>query len=204
MANNASKVLVGKPLVSGGIFAAPVGSTMPTDATTALDAAFESVGYITDAGLTKTTKRDIVTIYGWGGDIIAMPQKTFTQDFKFAMAEYLNALPASLLYGESNVVAGTGTGEDTLAVTVTAEDAVHHAWVFEIKQGTGRLRIAVADAMISATADVVFKDDDVAWQEVTITSFWDGTAYSHEFSTSPTAVGGLSTTTTTKQQAAAA
>jgi hypothetical protein len=201
MANNAGKVFVGKPLVSGGIFAAPVGSTLPTDATTALDPAFLPVGYITQAGLTKTIKRDTATIYAWGGDIIAVPQKTFSEDFKFAMAEYLNEVPAGVIYGEDNVTAATATGEDTLAIHVTSEDAVHHAYVFEMKQGTGRVRIAVPDAVISATADVVFKDDDVAFQEITITAFTDGTAFSYEYSSSPTP-GTLAASSSTKAKAA--
>jgi hypothetical protein len=202
MANNAGKVFVGKPLVSGGIFAAPVGSTLPTDATTALDAAFLPVGYITQAGLTKTIKRDTATIYAWGGDIIAVPQKTFSEDFKFQMAEYLNPVPAGVIFGEDNVTSTTTTGTDTLAITVTSEDAVHHAYVFEMKQGEGRVRIAVPDAVISATGDVVFKDDDVAFQEITITAFTDGTAFSYEYATSPTpATGGLVTASSTKAAA---
>jgi hypothetical protein len=205
MANNAGKVFVGKPLVSGGIFAAPVGSTLPTDATVALDPAFLAVGYVTDAGLTKTIKRDTATIYAWGGDIIAVPQKTFTETFKFAMAEYLNEVPASVIFGDSNVTASTATGTDTLEISVTAEDAVHHAWVFEMKQGNGRVRIVVPDAVVSDTGDVVFKDDDVAAQEVTITAFTDGTAFSYEYSTSPTpgtlAAESAPVTTTTKAAA---
>lgn len=186
MANNANKVFVGKPLVTGGIFAAPVGTTLPTDATTALDAAFESVGYVTDDGLTKTVNRDSDTIFAWGGDTIALIQKSFSADFKFKMAEYLSAVPQTLLYGEDNVTASTATNTDTVAVAVTSAAPPHNTWIVEMKQGNGRVRLVIPDAVISDTGDVVYKDDDVASLDVTVTAFADATAhFFYEYMTSP-------------------
>ena len=44
----------GKPkAVSGAIYVAPVGTALPTDATTSLNASFKSVGYISDEGITN-------------------------------------------------------------------------------------------------------------------------------------------------------
>ena len=42
MANNKDNVSTGKPKVGGAVFTAAAGSTLPTDATTALDEAFKS------------------------------------------------------------------------------------------------------------------------------------------------------------------
>lgn len=187
MANNANKVFVGKPLVTGGIFVAPLGSTLPEDTTTALDAAFQPVGYVTDDGLTKTVNRDSNRILAWGGDIIAATQKSFTAEFKFKMAEYLNALPQTLLWGEENVTSATATGIDTISVAVTSAAPPHNIWVVEMKQGTGRLRLVIPDGIITDTGDVVYKDDDVASLEVTVTAFADPDAHFwYEYSTSPT------------------
>ena len=52
--NNAQNVTAGKPKVGGAIYFAPLGSTLPTTATEALDDAFENVGYISDSGLVNS------------------------------------------------------------------------------------------------------------------------------------------------------
>lgn len=47
MANTASYVSTGKPGVAGGVWVAPLGTTLPTDATTALDTTkFTCLGYV--------------------------------------------------------------------------------------------------------------------------------------------------------------
>ena len=43
MANTASNVSAGKPAIAGAIHFAPKGTTLPTDTTTALAAAFEAL-----------------------------------------------------------------------------------------------------------------------------------------------------------------
>ena len=51
-------VVAGKPKVGGGIWTAPLGTTLPKDATTALDVAFKSLGYVSDDGLTNEITTD--------------------------------------------------------------------------------------------------------------------------------------------------
>ena len=47
---NTSNVSTGKPKVTGAVYRAPVGSTLPTDATSALNEVFKSLGYVSDGG----------------------------------------------------------------------------------------------------------------------------------------------------------
>ena len=44
-------VTAAKPKVGGAVYSAPLGTTLPTDATTALNVAFKALGYISEDGL---------------------------------------------------------------------------------------------------------------------------------------------------------
>lgn len=50
---------------TGHIYVAPVGSTQPTDTTSSWDAAWEELGYSTDAGVTVTPAKTIQDISAW-------------------------------------------------------------------------------------------------------------------------------------------
>ncbi|MDP9184816.1 MAG: hypothetical protein M3O29_03990 [Actinomycetota bacterium] len=116
--------MVGKPLVTGGVLTAPVGTALPTDPQAALNAAFKAVGYITDSGVVKSEKRNTGTINAWGGDTIAATSKGYDVTIKLDLAEFLNSVTQSLIYGTANVVAtaavaAIGTPVLTLGTTST-------------------------------------------------------------------------------------
>lgn len=170
MTNDVTRVLVGKPLVTGGILNAPVGTALPIDATTALNAAFGAVGYVTDDGVTKSESRNTQKVTAWGGDTIAVVQTEFGVDLKFKMAEYLSARAQAAIYGDANVVAtvGAGVDPDTLKVTVTSEEPPEKSWVIAMKQGLATVRLVIPRGRISDTGDVEYKDEDVASNDATL------------------------------------
>lgn len=183
MANpNVGNVLVGKPLVTGGILVAPLGTPLPTSIATVLNAAFAALGYVTDAGLTKSDAISSNTVYSWGGGIIATPQKSREVMFKFVVAEHFNALGHSAVYGDQNVVAtpsGSSHGNQLAISGNTMVTPPRKAWVFEIYGGAGRDRIVVPAAQVTAVGDVVYKDDDIASRELTLTAFPDSSGNSY-------------------------
>lgn len=185
MANDKGNVVVGKPLATGGVLWAPAGTTLPTDETTALAAGFKAVGYIADDGVTKTENRDSDTIQAWGGDTIAAIQKSYGVDWKFKLAELLNSEGQKAIYGASNVTATAATVSAGAKLTVKGTSAVppHGVWVFEITDGVKKIRIVVPDAQVSDVGDVTFKDDEIAANDITLTSFPDSTGgYFYQYS----------------------
>lgn len=62
MAETTSEILVG---ANGSIHVAPLGSTVPTDATSAYDAAFAELGFTTDAGVKLHDGKTVVPIPVW-------------------------------------------------------------------------------------------------------------------------------------------
>lgn len=70
MPNNVNNVSVGKPATSGVVFRADAGTELPQGANTSLAEAYKNMGYISDEGITKSTKRESDKIKAYGGDEI--------------------------------------------------------------------------------------------------------------------------------------
>lgn len=184
MTNNAKNVVVGKPLVSGGILLAPVGTALPTTEAAVLNALFKSVGYLSDNGLGRQEKIGTAQHFAWGGDLISITQKSKMVTAKFELAEYLNPLTQKAIYGNANVTvtAATISAGNKMAIVSTSAPCPENAWVIEQISGAARGRMVFPDAQITDLDDVSYKDDDMAVRGVTLTLFPDSTgAYFYEY-----------------------
>lgn len=184
MANRASNAVVGKPKVSGGLLVAPVGTALPTDDSSALNAAFRSFGYVTEDGVTRSESRDTDTIKAWGGDTIALVTTGTEVTAQFGLAEYLNPLSQTIVYGAANVqaTAATSTSGAKLAITGRLADAPKNVYVVEMFSGTATGRLVFPIGQVTETEDVTYKDDELAARGVTLTLFPDETgAFFYEF-----------------------
>ena len=56
MDNDKSNITIGLPKSNGAVFWAPAGTTLPTNASDALDGAFVNLGYISEDGVTRSTE----------------------------------------------------------------------------------------------------------------------------------------------------
>lgn len=185
MTNSVNNVVVGKPLVTGGIMVAPLGTVLPTDATTALDAAFVGVGYVTDNGVKKSEKRNAGTIAAWGGDTIAATKKGMDVTVKLSMAELLNKIVQGLIYGDANVVAtpATTTKGNLLKVTGTSAPTPKKVWVIQVYSDAAVVRVVFPIAKVMDVGDTDYKDDAIAVADTTIQAFPDSTgAYFYQYS----------------------
>ncbi|WP_051432618.1 hypothetical protein [Promicromonospora kroppenstedtii] len=107
--SNSANIVAGKPLATGGVRIGPLGATAPTDATTALDAAFVSAGYVGEDGLTETTDRSTEKVKAWGGDIVKVLQTDFSVSYSFTFLETLNTDVLKAVYGDDNVTVTAAT-----------------------------------------------------------------------------------------------
>lgn len=180
MANNASNVTAGKPKISGAIYVAPLGTTLPTSTTAALDAAFKGVGYVSEDGVSNDNSPESETIKAWGGDTVLALQTDRPDTFTYELIETLKEDVLKVVYGDNNVTVETN-GE--IHVKATAEQLEAHAWVIDMVLRDNRAkRIVIADGTLTNLATIQYKDDEAVGYGITITAVPDESgAYHHEY-----------------------
>lgn len=169
MANTAANVLPGKPLATGGILRAPLGTALADDALTTLNVAFLGVGYIGSDGVVQQIGEDKTEIKAWGGDTVLVIQTSHTVTYTFTMIEATNATAQAAYYGDDNYEARTGGSTARLK----AGDLSHYAWDIELSHSGRRGRITIGDGQITERGDVTYKDDECIAYTVTVTCFTD-------------------------------
>lgn len=163
---SAANVSVGKPnlKVSGGILTAPIGTTRPTDTTTALDAAYVSLGYVGEDGVSETSERSTEVIKAWGGIKVRTVQTEFGTSLKFTLIESRNANALKFIYGEGNV---TITG-NVAKIRRNEKTLPHLQLVVDMLDEENGRRLDVGNGQVTEVGDVTFVDGEAISYEVTV------------------------------------
>jgi hypothetical protein len=177
MANTATNVTVGKPKVSGAVYRAPIGTTLPTDATTALDAAFVCLGYVSEDGLENNNELDVSEIKAWGGNIVYRSLNGLDDTFSLSLIESENVDVLKNVYGDANV---TVDADDNVTINIVAEDPQEKIWVFELAMRGGRAkRIVIPDGAVTARETITYNDSDAVAYGITVSAYPDSTGKTH-------------------------
>lgn len=177
MGNNTSNVSTGKPKITGAVFRAPIGTTLPTDATTELNTAFKALGYISDEGMVNSNSMEVENTKAWGGDIVLSAQTDREDTFKYTLIEAMNVEVLKTVYGDDNV---TGTIEDGITIKANTKQLDPCAWVIEmVLKGDKAKRIVIPNGTITEIGDITYSDEDAIGYEVTLTAAVDTDGNSH-------------------------
>lgn len=172
-AGTRANVTTGKRGTTGGIYWAPPGTTLPTDATTALAAAFKTVGYVGEDGLTNTKDRETMEIKEWGGETVLSEVVSQSESYKWKSIEYLNTDTLKAVFGAENVTVAAG---GAVTVTVKAGTYGQGVWAIDLALRGGRLqRIVIPDGNITDLGDIVYVGDDVVAFDVTLACNFNAT-----------------------------
>lgn len=169
-------VTYGKPKVGGAISVAPLGTTLPTDASGDLDAGFKNLGYISEDGLTNADTRESESIKAWGNDIVLTTQTDKTDTFTFTLIEALNVDVLKFYYGEENV---TGTLETGITVKANSKDLKPVSLVVDMVFQNALKRIVIPQAKITETGEIVYNDTEAVGYETTVQAFNNEDGNSH-------------------------
>lgn len=136
----------------GYAWVAPYGTALPTDAVTAIPEAFESLGYISEDGLTNTTDTDSEDYKDWAGDVIQSAQTSYAESYQASFLES-RASVLRVVYGDANV---DDDGNGSIAVRHNGSFNEERSYIFESLVTTTLIKRTVIPR------GAIFERDDVA------------------------------------------
>lgn len=166
--SNVSNVSAAKPKTGGAMFRAPLGTTLPTDASTSLGADFKCLGYISTDGVKNNMSRTTNEERAWGGDVVNVNETDVSDTFGTKLIESLNEDVLKTVFGDANV---TGTLAAGIHIAVNAKEHVDSVYVFDmILKGGVLKRLVIERGKITSVAEVVYSESGSTGYDVTITA----------------------------------
>lgn len=161
---NADNITDVQTQVSGAMYVAPSGTTLPTDASTALPAAFKQLGYAHKDGLVIQENRDTVQWDTWEADDVVRVSNAHTVDISFKTVEPFNEQAAKLLFGSANVEVEDG---NVSAIHVNGGELDEVVLVAEmlLRDGT-KMRAIAGRFKVTEPGEMDFKRGEMLAPEV--------------------------------------
>ena len=176
--NDVKNVTSAQPDIAGAIYRAPLGTVVPTNAYSDLDAAFKNLGYVSDDGLTNSNSPETETKKAWGGATILTSQTGRPDTLKYKLVEALNVEVLKSVYGDNAVTGALDTG---ITVDANNKQLPGSCYVVDMVLKDDSLkRIVIPNATLTSLGDVVYKDGEIVGYEVTLTALPDETGSTHK------------------------
>ena len=174
---DATNVTAGKPVITGAVFRAPLGTTLPTSTSASLAEAFKELGYISDAGVVNSNSPSSTAIKAWGGDIIYDVQTEKPDTWKMAFAEATNEEVLKLVYGADNITGSIATG---LTIKANSQEQAAQSLVIDmVLANGGKKRVVLPNCKVTAVSDITYADGDVVKYETTLSCYPDANGNTH-------------------------
>lgn len=170
---DASNVSFGKSKATGAVYVAPAGTTLPTNGTAALAAAFQNMGYISEDGYVCGTETDTTEIKDWNGRVVLEGQSGYKETHTVNFIE-TNINTLKVIYGAANV---TQTGNE-ITVKSTGAELEEHVVVIEVARTGGRI-----ERIVIPKAKIVDRSGDLTYNAT------EAISYPAKFSASPDSNG---------------
>lgn len=177
MGNTATNVTTAKPNVSGAVHVAPIGTPLPTDATSPLSDAYVGLGYVSDGGIGNSNDMNISTIKEMGGLVVYSSLDELADQFKFVLIEAKNIEVLKAAYGDANVTENNGT----IHVEVKADDPQERVWIIDlVLRGGIAKRIVIFDGAVTARDEITYNASDPVGYGLTVSAYPDSNGKTHD------------------------
>lgn len=143
----------------GGVSAAPVGTTLPTEWDDELDPLFVQLGFLTPAGPSLPTAPDINKIYAWqSADPVAARVKQRTTTVNFELMQW-NGDTVAFAYGGGTI---TSAGTGYVFTPPTGETVDEYSLVLDVLDGANVVRYVFERGYPAAGTSPSFNRDGAA------------------------------------------
>jgi len=161
---NSNYVTAGKPNPAGAVFSAPIGTSLPTDATSALNAAFNDLGYVSEDGVTNSISLESEAVREWGGQKVLVIQTSKDDQYKIKLIEATNIYAMKEVFGQTNVSKANGM----ITVNKNAKELEARSYVIDMALSNGGIkRIVLPSAKVSEIGDITYAGSDAVGYELT-------------------------------------
>lgn len=164
MALDCAEVRVG---LSGHLYTAPVGSTMPTTTAAAIEAPWVELGYTTEDGVSMSVDSDKEDFNVWQSIYpcrSVVTSSVLTSTFTLVQR---NAATLQLAFGGGTIEAGTGDGD--FLYSPPSVGLAEAAFIFEVIDGTVIDRYLLYRGTPALTGEINFQKAEMTGYEIEVT-----------------------------------
>ena len=166
---NAAEVGAGSAKVTGAIWMAPKGTTLPTDATTALAGTYTLLGFTSDAGVTISENDSSQDLTAWEGRTKVYSVKTEYYETVAFTPIQTNADVFKLTYGSGNVT----TSGTAITIKHKADTLDPVVIVIETSPRTGIVKRYCGTFQLTSRGDATLDGTQFDMRELTFSSIPD-------------------------------
>lgn len=149
--------------VTGGIFVAPTGTSLPTDPDAALHGDFDDLGYVGEDGITETQASDVTDIVAWQNSAVVRKVQT-SHDLTYTL---------TLIETKTEVLDTFYGPLNGSVVEVTGDQLGRKAWVIDVVDGDHEIRIAIPEGQVTERGDITYANGEAIGYPITITCYPD-------------------------------
>lgn len=155
---------------AGTFYRAPLGTTLPTDATAALDQAFEDHGWLGEEGITNALTRDTTKHKSFGGDTVKVTQDNYEETIQVTLLES-NPTVLETVFGADNVTVDDSGGHRTVRVDHESAMLPRSSFVVRVIDGQKTRLIVVEEGQVTSVDDIVHVHTDLLAYTITVDVF---------------------------------
>lgn len=153
---------------SGGVFyRAPLGTTLPTNATAPLNALFVDHGWLGEEGITVTTERDVQKHYAFGSDLVKTTQGSYAESLQLSLLE-TDPDVLETVFGPGITLGVDGAGNRTIKIEHRSKQLPRSAFIVQTVDGNKTRRLVIQEGAVVDVGEIVYVHNDLLKYTITV------------------------------------